>query len=246
MSGPISEYVSNAGMMSFAPINAIHQHHRSRVVTAHHFCSCAPQHEKGTVRQCVIYDSDKADARLIGIEYVISEEIFDSLPKEEQKYWHSHKFEVESGMLCLRSKDFVPTMAADLAEQNAMKELHKTYGKTIHTWAIDTSPSLPLGPPNLMMSFTDSSQVSDSVISRLEQTQGIDTQHKRELRSKYLDLSYEKHEKSDQWEKPGGKGIELKPVEVDYEEPEKGGAVWKGKEAFEDVNGGVAQKEVKA
>lgn len=25
-SGPISEYVSNAGMMSFAPINAIHQH----------------------------------------------------------------------------------------------------------------------------------------------------------------------------------------------------------------------------
>ncbi|GAA5901869.1 OBAP family protein [Sporobolomyces salmoneus] len=252
--GPLSEYVPQAGMMSFAPINQIHQHlvglhtystDRSRAVPSHHFCSCAPKHEKGTVRQCIIYDSDKADARLIGIEYVIEEAIFDTLDKEEQKFWHSHKHEVESGMLCLRSKNFVPTMVEDQAEQGAMKELHRTYGKTIHTWAIDSSPALPLGPPNLMMSFTADNQVSDSVISRLEQTQGIDLAHKRELRSKYLDTGYEKHEGADQWEKTG-KGIELATKEVEFKEPEKGGAVWKGKESFEDVNGGVAQKEVKA
>ena len=49
----------------------------------------------------------------------------------------------------------VPYTAAanDLAEQPAMLELQKTYGKTIHTWAIDASPDLPLGPPNLMMSY---------------------------------------------------------------------------------------------
>jgi len=39
------------------------------------------------------------------------------------------KFEVESGMLCLKSKGFVPTIAEDLAEQSAMRELHRTYGK---------------------------------------------------------------------------------------------------------------------
>lgn len=36
----------------------------------------------------VIYDSDKADARLIGIEYVVNEEVFVALPEEEKKYWH--------------------------------------------------------------------------------------------------------------------------------------------------------------
>lgn len=42
--------------------------------------------------------------------------------------------------------------ATDIAEQPAMLELQKTYGKTIHTWAIDIHPDLPLGPPSLMMS----------------------------------------------------------------------------------------------
>jgi hypothetical protein len=36
----------------------------------------------------VIYDSDKPDARLIGIEYVVNEEVFIKLPEEEKKYWH--------------------------------------------------------------------------------------------------------------------------------------------------------------
>lgn len=27
------------------------------------------------MRQCVIYDSDKPDARLIGIEYIVAEEV---------------------------------------------------------------------------------------------------------------------------------------------------------------------------
>ncbi|GAA5871194.1 hypothetical protein JCM16303_001721 [Sporobolomyces ruberrimus] len=237
MSGPLlSEYLPQRGMMSFAPIKQIHQHlvglhpystDRSRVVPSHHFCSCAPKHEKGTVRQCIIYDSDKADARLIGIEYVVDEDVFNSLDKDEQKYWHSHKYEVESGMLCLRSKELVPTMMEDQAEQGAMKELHKTYGKTIHTWAVDSSPSLPLGPPSLMMSFTEDAQVHPAVFASLKSAQGIDVEHKRELRAKYLDLSYQKHPGSDQWEKEG-KAIQLIPEAKEIEQPGKGGAVWKG------------------
>ena len=71
------------------------QHHcdaacRMQQVEAHHYCGC-PSDE---FRQCVIYDSDKPDARLIGIEYIISRRLFQGLPQEEKKLWHSHKFEV--------------------------------------------------------------------------------------------------------------------------------------------------------
>ena len=59
-------------------------------VESHHYCS----HVSGDMRQCVIYDSNKSDARLIGIEYIISGELFQKLPEEEKKYWHSHEFEV--------------------------------------------------------------------------------------------------------------------------------------------------------
>lgn len=66
------------------------RHSLPLVLDSHHFCSCARHDgERGKVRQCVIYDSDKADARLIGIEYVVDEEVFRNLPEDEKKYWHS-------------------------------------------------------------------------------------------------------------------------------------------------------------
>lgn len=39
------------------------------------------------------------------------------------------KYEVESGQLTLKSKNFVPVAAEDLAERSVMKELQTTYGK---------------------------------------------------------------------------------------------------------------------
>ena len=47
----------------------------------------------------MIYDSDKPNARLIGTEYIISDKLFETLPEEEKVYWHSHKYEVQSGTL---------------------------------------------------------------------------------------------------------------------------------------------------
>ncbi|GAA6059632.1 hypothetical protein JCM10212_004135 [Sporobolomyces blumeae] len=248
MSGGAAEYVPQAGLMTFSPIRAIHQHlvglhlysdDHSRAVSAHHFCSCAPQHPAGKVRQCVIYDSDKADARLIGIEYVIEEDVFLTLDAEEKKFWHSHKYEVESGQLCLKSKALVPTMVEDVAEQDAMKELHKTYGKTIHTWSIDSTPQLPLGPPRLMHAFTADGQIDNETLKTFTEAQGQDIEHKRKVRQGYLDYSYKKAEGADDWEKTG-KAIQLKPVEVEYVKAEAGGAKWKGVEKLEDVVNGKA------
>jgi Protein of unknown function (DUF1264) len=39
-------------------------------------------------------DSDKSNARLIGIEYIISRRLFEGLPADEKKFWHSHEHEV--------------------------------------------------------------------------------------------------------------------------------------------------------
>lgn len=58
---------------------------------------------------------------------------------------------MEGGALTLVPKGIVPEAAVLEAEQPAMLNLRKTYGKTIHTWQSDIHPDLPLGPPSLMM-----------------------------------------------------------------------------------------------
>lgn len=50
-------------------------HDQTRQVHAHHLCTRVNE----DFRQCIIYDSPKADARLIGIEYIISEKLFDRM-----------------------------------------------------------------------------------------------------------------------------------------------------------------------
>jgi len=51
------------------------------------------------MRQCAIFDSPEANARLISVEYIISKKLFDTLSNEEKKLWHSHDYEVKGGIL---------------------------------------------------------------------------------------------------------------------------------------------------
>ena len=52
-----------------------------RQVEASHFCI----HLRHDLHQCVIFDRNAADARLIGIEYIISGERFRGLPDDEKR-----------------------------------------------------------------------------------------------------------------------------------------------------------------
>ncbi|KAK9815991.1 hypothetical protein WJX74_009383 [Apatococcus lobatus] len=79
------------------------------------------------------------------------------LPKEEQKYWHSHIYEVQSGMLYNPDGD----AKSDLPH---MEGLVNSYGKTWHTWQVDKGDKFPLGPPQLMMSFVEDGQVDDLLV----------------------------------------------------------------------------------
>jgi hypothetical protein len=36
----------------------------------------------------LIFDSNEENARLIGVEYVVSERLFKTLPEDEKKLWH--------------------------------------------------------------------------------------------------------------------------------------------------------------
>src|ERR1700694_3342811 len=128
-----------------------------RQVIAHHFCS----HRSEEFLQCVIYDTNKYDARLIGIEYIISARLFEEWPDEEKRYWHSHQFEVKSGQLTAPG---IP----EPVEHEIMKKLVNTYGKTWHTWQYDQYRDLPLGVPQLMMGFTQPGQARRSLVTEIE------------------------------------------------------------------------------
>src|SRR5260370_17221536 len=148
---------------NFAPVGDIHAHvcgihfysgDMSRQVIAEHYCA----HLSDEVLQCIIYESNKPGARLIGIEYIVSAKIFESLPAEEKKLWHSHNYEVKSGVLT------APGMP-DADEKGLMKVLIGTYGKTWHTWQIDRGDKLPMGIPQLMMAFTKNGHPKATIVA---------------------------------------------------------------------------------
>src|ERR1039458_6683507 len=62
---------------------------------AQHYCSPL----KSGMFQCVLFDSTGADAKLMGIEYIISDAVYTTLPDGEKKFWHPHPFEVLGGGL---------------------------------------------------------------------------------------------------------------------------------------------------
>src|SRR6266513_6085183 len=151
---------------NFPPIGDIHAHvcgihfysgDMARQIIAEHYCS----HLSDEVLQCVLYDSNKPGARLIGVEYIVSAKIFESLPAEEKKLWHSHNYEVKSGVLT------APDMP-EAAEKDLVKALTGTYGKTWHTWQVDRGDKLPLGIPQLMMAFTQDGQLDPKIAAERE------------------------------------------------------------------------------
>lgn len=180
------------------PINGIHAHvcgfhfyadDMKRQVRAHHYCG----HKNEEVLQCVIYDSHDKNARLIGIEYIISEALFKTLPAEEKKLWHSHKFEVMSGQL------IAPGIPA-IAENELMQKLVTTYGKTWHTWQIDRGDKLPLGLPKLMMGFTADGQADPAMVARRDKDFDTDSNEKRKDRAEKIKPG-EIAEGADAWQK---------------------------------------------
>ena len=179
-----------------SPIRAIHAHvcgfhfysgDLKRALRVDHYCS----HLNAEVLQCVIYDSDQKNARLIGIEYIISAALFAQLPADEKKLWHSHRYEVMSGLLTAPD-------ASAVAEKALMQELVNTYGKTWHLWQVDRGDQVPLGLPKLMMGFTADDQIDPALVAARDRAQNTDTAKKKTNRADLYTQSVA--ESADAWQ----------------------------------------------
>lgn len=140
-------------------------------VEAHHYCSPAGE----GLHQCVIYDRRGAGAKLIGIEYIITDDVYRKLPDAEKKYYHPHTYEISSGLL------IVPGMAPE-AEDKLLGGLLTTWGKTWHTWP-DPSTALPMGDPLLMWAATKDGMIPDAALADRDRKFGVDTAAIRKRRS---------------------------------------------------------------
>lgn len=138
---------------------------------AHHYVTQINE----DLHQAIIFDGNDDDAKIMGIEYIVSEKLFKKLPDEEKKLWHSHHYEVKSGTL------IAPGIPEDI-EYELMENLVSTYGKTIHTWHTDKGKDLPVGSPAIMMGFTEDGQIDPELIRKRDENFNISTSQRREER----------------------------------------------------------------
>ena len=135
---------------------------------SHHFCNQLTE----DLAQCVLYDGDGDEARLHGIEFIISEKLYTTLPEEERLYWHPHNYEILSGTLRLPR---VP----DVAEKAALADKMNSYGKTWHVWKTgvfgEPADALPLGPAHLAWSFNFDGEAKPGMIEARDKRMGLDT-----------------------------------------------------------------------
>jgi hypothetical protein len=178
-------------MQAKAPVDAVAMYlngfHLSKddptmQMEAHHYCNQANEE----FAQCVLYDGNTADARLMGIEYIISERLYETLPAEEKAYWHPHNYEILSGQLRMPG-------LPDAAERQALEGKINSYGKTWHTWmtGLRSHPAdaLPLGPPLLQWSFNRDGEADPAMETARDQRFGFDTLEERRARQDLVGLA---------------------------------------------------------
>ncbi len=178
-------------MQAKAPIEQISMYlvgfHPSKAVPqmqmeSHHYCDQVNE----DFAQCVLYDGNTEDARLHGVEFIISEALYATLPAEEKAYWHPHNFEILSGQLRMPG-------SPDVAEGEALKAKINSYGKTWHFWKAgvfgEAPDKLPLGPPHLAWSFSRDGEAKAGMVEARDSRMDLDTAEARRDRADWVSLA---------------------------------------------------------
>jgi hypothetical protein len=149
---------------------------------AHHYC----HQVNADFMQCALFDGNTAAANLIGIEYIVSEPLFETLPDAEKKFWHPHNYEILSGTLA------APGIPAP-AEHELMRGKMNSYGKTWHVWNSaphgGTADKLPVGEPMLEWSFNRDGESLPGLVEDRDRRMGIDSMEKRRNRADLVPLA---------------------------------------------------------
>jgi hypothetical protein len=175
VSGAALTSKSQACEVTGTPLEAMHLHlcafHVARddlnfQLQAHHYCM--PLREDGKLFQCLVTNSSKPGAKILGVEYIITDDIYQGLANEEKAFWDPHDYEVTSGLLV------APKLSED-EENRFLAVVRKTWGKTFHTWA-DPGTALPLGTPRLMWAFTRDDQIQAELLKKRDKELGNSTE----------------------------------------------------------------------
>lgn len=145
-------------MIGFHPMKDRPDHQ----MEAHHFC----RQMNEDFAQCALFDGNTGDSNLNGVEYIISESLFQNLPDEEKQYWHPHNYEILSGQL------MTPNLPPS-SEKEFMRKKMNSYGKTWHVWntghfGMKDGQSLPMGKPALAWSFNRDGEANAAMLEKAE------------------------------------------------------------------------------
>jgi hypothetical protein len=142
---------------------------------AHHYCNQVNE----DFAQCVLFDGNTGDARMSGIEYIVSAKLYDTLPAAEKAFWHPHNYEILSGQLRMPG-------LPDAAEKETMEGKINSYGKTWHTWMTGLpdhpADALPLGPARLQWSFNRDGEDKPGLVEQRDRRMSFDTADERKDR----------------------------------------------------------------
>lgn len=186
-------FLNGFHFISGAPDHFIHANHHCTIMTA-----------DPVFLQCLIYVPGTNPARVAGIEYIIGADAFEKLDYEEKQLWHSHTYEVTSGLLV------EPGLPLNVDDE-AMRILVSTYGKTVHTWRYDEkNNSLPLGIPELVNGYTQNGQLTAAAVDARDEYFNVSSEVCKESRAAAGIKSQKVIDGADIWEKGIILTLELK------------------------------------
>jgi len=132
---------------------------------AHHFCNFP--YEGFMI--CELFNGMDKKARPVGIEYFITKPLFQALPDDEKKLWHSHPYEILSGL-------FVVMGVTPEEEKTLLEYIMGTYGKVTDTWQFDKD--MPTGAPQLGYALALDTQVNWDLADHMDKQLNVGTTHK--------------------------------------------------------------------
>jgi hypothetical protein len=103
----------------------------------HHWCK---KLSKGLI-ECQLYTSDAPNAELVGVETIVSPELYATFSTSEKRFWHWHQYEVP------RVNASMPDLSKDEAAK-VVAQILPTYGKVYILWDPMTDPN-PVGAPSV-------------------------------------------------------------------------------------------------
>lgn len=92
-------------------------------VAVHHWCKTINER----LVECLLFDGDTANANLIGIETIVTNDVWNTFTKEQQKEWHDHATEI------IEAEATLPDTPSEEAAK-IVEFLKGTHGRVIYIW----------------------------------------------------------------------------------------------------------------